>query len=308
MRLVFVLSVALSLVTAFGIFLLAAAADGPAEAAPPRDLGASPTDADFARHVEALKARLPEKGKAFTFVVQRPFVVIGNEKAAVVRRRAVRTVKWAADRLKRDYFEKDPEDIVDIYLLADDASYRRLSLDLFGHESTSRYGYYSHTDRALVMNIATGSGTLVHEMVHAFMDANFPACPTWFNEGLASLYEQCGDKDGHIVGFTNWRLPALQEAIEKHDLPSFEELCTTTSRAFYGGRRTTNYAQARYLFLYLQAKGLLHAFAHAFMKDPEEDPTGYRTLVRILDEKDMATFQKRWEAWALTLRFPDPPR
>ena len=31
---------------------------------------------------------------------------------------------------------------------------------------------------------------LVHEMVHPFMDADFPACPAWFNEGLASLYEQ----------------------------------------------------------------------------------------------------------------------
>jgi len=28
---------------------------------------------------------------------------------------------------------------------------------------------------------------LVHEIVHPFMRANFPECPAWFNEGLASL-------------------------------------------------------------------------------------------------------------------------
>ena len=40
------------------------------------------------------------------------------------------------------------------------------------------------------MNIATGGGTLVHEIVHPFMAANFEQCPSWFNEGLGSLYEQ----------------------------------------------------------------------------------------------------------------------
>ena len=34
------------------------------------------------------------------------------------------------------------------------------------------------------MNISTGGGTLVHEIVHPFIEANFPACPPWLNEGL----------------------------------------------------------------------------------------------------------------------------
>ena len=43
-----------------------------------------------------------------------------------------------------------------------------------------------------IMNIATGGGTLVHEIVHPYVEANFPGCPAWFNEGLGSLYEACG--------------------------------------------------------------------------------------------------------------------
>ena len=49
------------------------------------------------------------------------------------------------------------------------------------------------------MNISTGGGTLVHEIVHPFIQSNFPNCPSWFNEGLGSLYEQCRERNGKIV-------------------------------------------------------------------------------------------------------------
>ena len=42
---------------------------------------------------------------------------------------------------------------------------------------TTPYGYYSAAHRALIMNIATGGGTLVHEIVHPFVRANFPQMP-----------------------------------------------------------------------------------------------------------------------------------
>ena len=51
--------------------------------------------------------------------------------------------------------------------------------------------------------VATGGGTLVHEIVHPFMRANFPECPAWFNEGMGSLYEQCSEVNGRIAGLTN---------------------------------------------------------------------------------------------------------
>jgi hypothetical protein len=57
---------------------------------PPTDAGG--TDADFAAHVEQLKKKLPST--AFTIVVQKPFVVIGDEPADDVREHSLRTVKW----------------------------------------------------------------------------------------------------------------------------------------------------------------------------------------------------------------------
>ncbi len=266
---------------------------------PPAGSGFTP--ADFAQHVMTLRKTLPA---GFTMVVQPPFVVVGDEQAATVRRRATDTVKWAVDRLKQEYFTRDPVDILNIWLFKDENSYRKHAKKLFGDTPDTPYGYYSAAHKALIMNIATGGGTLVHEIVHPFMHANFPKCPPWFNEGMGSLYEQCGDRNGHICGLTNWRLAGLQEAIKKDSLPTFEKLTAMDDDEFYRRDRGTNYAQSRYLCYYLQEKGLLTRFYKEFTANARDDPTGYRTLVRILDEKDMVAFQKRWETFVMKLRFP----
>jgi hypothetical protein len=266
---------------------------------PPAASGFTP--ADFAQHVMALKKALPA---GFTVVVQPPFVVVGDESAGMVHRRAIDTVKWAVDRLKREYFDRDPDDILDIWLFKDDASYKKYAKKLFDDTPDTPYGYYSAAHKALIMNIATGGGTLVHEIVHPFMRANFPRCPAWFNEGLGSLYEQCGERNGHITGQTNWRLAGLQEAIKQGSVPSFEKLTGMDDDEFYRHDRGTNYAQARYLCYYLQEKGLLTRFYKDFVAHAKDDPSGYKTLIGALGEKDMGAFKKRWETFVSQLRFP----
>jgi hypothetical protein len=153
------------------------------------------TDFIFAEHLAQLEKSVPP---GFTVVVQPPFVVIGDESPAQVRARAANTVKWAVDKLKQDYFERDPVEIIDVWLFRDQTSYTNHARLLFNDTPTTRFGYYSASHRALIMNISTGGGTLVHEIVHPFMRANFPACPAWFNEGLASLYEHAAEKSGNI--------------------------------------------------------------------------------------------------------------
>ena len=259
------------------------------------------TDADIAQHVLALRKRLP---KGFHMVVQKPFVVIGNESAAHVQRRAESTVKWSVERLKRAFFDRDPDHIIDIWLFKDDATYRKYAWELFRDRPDTPFGYASSEHRALVMNISTGGGTLVHEIVHPYMAANFADCPSWFNEGLGSLYEQSSGRGREIVGLTNWRLAGLQKAIKAGTVPSFKTLTDTSRDAFYEQDPGTNYAQARYLCYYLQEKSLLRTYYREFVRHHAQDPTGYETLKRVLKAKDMAAFQKRWERYVLALRFP----
>jgi len=256
---------------------------------------------DFAAHLRKLRGKLPSAD--FHVVVQKPFVVIGDESKEQVKRRALRTIKWSVDLLKKAYFAKDPDHIIDIWLFKDKASYRKHTKELFGHNPSTPFGYYSSSERALIMNIATGGGTLVHEIVHPFVAANFPNCPAWFNEGLGSLYEQCRERDGRIVGLTNWRLAGLQKAIRVGTVPRFETLLGTTEHDFYNRDRGTNYSQARYLCYYLQEKGLLRKYYKAFFAAREKDPTGYQTLVAILGRPDMDRFQAQWQEYVSKLRF-----
>ena len=260
---------------------------------------------DYARHVERLRAKLPSD--EFTVLIEPPFVVIGDERPEVVRWRSRRTVRWAVDLLKRSYFERDPAEILDIWLFKDKDSYEKHAAKLFRSKPTTPYGYFSREDRALVMNIATGGGTLVHEIVHPFVAANFPKCPAWFNEGLGSLYEQCTERDGRIHGETNWRLAGLQEAIRQKRVASFKKLCSTTTAEFYEHDRGTNYAQARYLCYYLQEHGLLERFYHRLRARHAVDPTGHGTLKEVLGRADMDSFQRDWEWYVLKLRFGGTP-
>lgn len=258
------------------------------------------TPADFVQHILRLKKELPEDGH-FTIVVQPPFVVIGDEAPETVKSRSVRTVKWAVDHIKASYFARDPDRILDVWLFKDKESYGKNVKEIFDETPTTPYGYFSAADGALIMNIATGGGTLVHEIVHPYMAANFPKCPSWFNEGLASLYEHAGEENGRIHGYPNWRLTGLQQAIKAKAVPTFEKLCGTTTEQFYGEDRGTNYGQARYLCYYLQQKGLLQKYYRDFRAHAADDPSGYKTLQKVLDETDMAAFKKRWEAYVMKL-------
>ncbi|BBM88070.1 C39 family peptidase [Candidatus Uabimicrobium amorphum] len=259
------------------------------------------TKADYAQHILQLKKDLP-RGK-FTILIEEPFVVIGDESPSKVKSRAKNTVRWAVNLLKKDYFTKDPDHIINIWLFKNRNSYMKNTYHLFGKRPGTPFGYYSYSDRALVMNISTGGGTLVHEIVHPFMHANFPDCPAWFNEGLASLFEQCGERNKRIVGFTNWRLRGLQIAITHNEVPSFKTLTGTTTYQFYNEDPGTNYSQARYLCYYLQQKGLLREFYQQFTKNHKKDVSGYATLQKVLEEKDMHKFKTKWQKFVQKLQY-----
>lgn len=263
------------------------------------------TTSAYARHMEALQARLAEAGLGdMNLRIEEPFVVAGNDSPPLLARRAA-TVRWAVALLEADFFDTRPDRILDVFLWNDAASYRRGVKALTGGAPGTPYGFYSSADDGLFMNIATGGGTLVHELVHPYVEADFPGAPPWLNEGLGSLFEQSSERDGHIVGETNWRLEGLQDAIRDQRVPTFRALAKMSEHQFYVKDRGTNYAQARYLLYYLQEEGTLRDFYARFRAARAADPTGYDTLVAVLGERDMTAFQKRWEAWVLELRFED---
>jgi hypothetical protein len=257
---------------------------------------AAPSQADIAVHAEALKKRLAVQG--YTVVIEGAFVIVGDEEPKRVEAR-VAFVKWVVTLIEKDFFAKQPDHIIDIWLFRNLQTYTRGAKKFFDDEPTTPYGYYSPSDRALIMNIGPGAGTLSHELVHPYVAANFPNAPSWFNEGLASLYEQPSEKDGHMWGKTNWRLPALHKMIRSKKLPALSALMATSRDEFYDAEYDS-YAYARFLCQYLQDHGKLIKFYQLFSADAD-DTTGQKALEKVV-EMSLETFQPVFAQWALGLK------
>lgn len=274
-----------------------AAALAAALALAPAPAAAEPTAADLAARKTALEQKL--KGQGFAVVIEPPFVVIGDEGAAAVKRRATGFLRWTVKLLEQDFFSKRPDKVIEVWLFRNERTYRAGAKKFFGDTPETPYGYYSPAAEALVMNIGPGAGTLSHEVVHPYMEANFPSVPAWFNEGLASLYERPTERGGRIWGLPNWRLPNLKRQLRAGTLPSIRTLLATTRDGFYDADYDS-YAFARYLLLYLQEQGKLRDFYQRFVADTK-DPTGQAALEAVLGEK-LDTFEPKWRKWTLALQ------
>lgn len=258
----------------------------------------APTRAQVAQHVMTLKETLPP---GFTLAWEKPFLVIGNEAPEKVRSRGKDVVRWTRDLLLKDFFARAPTKLEEVWVFKDAATYQDASRKLFATEPTTPYGYYLAQRRAMVMNIKPGYGTLTHELVHPFMHENWPDGPAWLNEGLGSLFEFPGERDGHFIGQLNWRLPAVQAAIRDGTVPKLSTLIATSDEAFYGDETGVHYAMARYLCFWLQERGLLIRFVQRAQALKGEDGSGARALEEVLGGPP-DTFQGEWQKFVLGLK------
>jgi hypothetical protein len=213
---------------------------------------------------------------------------------------------WARDLLRKDFFVRSPGKVITVWVFPDQESYMRGSSAILGTVPDTPYGFFLPCQRALVVDAGLGYGTLVHEMVHAFIAADFPDAPVWMNEGLASLFEAPREERGHLVGAINWRLPALKRAIAQGRAPSFARMADAGRWAFSGKDGELLYATARYLCFYLQERGQLVRFYRAFRARVSDDGTGLATL-QDTTAKDLSKLRAEWERFVGGLVFPAPP-
>ena len=251
-------------------------------------------DAELAERAEALERTWGKRG--FTVLVEAPFVVIGDDPPDRVRDHARGLVRWSVRLLEKELFDERPEPVIEVWLFKDARSYRKHTWKIWKEKPTTPFGWYSPEHRALIMNIDTGGGTLVHEIVHPYVEADFPDAPAWLNEGLGSLYEGVTEKDGRIWGVPNWRLRGLKEGLRAGQVPSFATLFASTAAEFYD--MDHGYGQARYLCLWLQERGLLVDFYEKLRAGG--DPT--KTLEQLTGKK-LDAFQREWQPWVLGLRY-----
>lgn len=256
-----------------------------------------PTKEQLETRAKQLEKKL--KGQGYTVLVEPPFVVIGDSPAKDVRRVTTGFLRSKVALLEKEFFAKRPSKVLEVWLFKNRQTFFKGAKKFWGDDPGTPFGYYSPDAGALIMN-ASGLGTLSHELVHPYMEANFPDVPSWFNEGLASLYEQPSERKGRIVGLPNWRLPNLKKEIKAKTLPKLSTLIGTTSDEFYEASYDA-YAYARYLVYYLQEHGKLQAFYTKFLED-KKDLTGATALEAVLGE-DLETFEPKWRKWVLAIPF-----
>jgi hypothetical protein len=237
-------------------------------------------------------------------IVRPPFVIGGDMELADLEAWHNDTIGPAAKAMANCYFRVPPSQPITVLLFDGEQSYNYFADKLFNESGISIYGYYKPNVRTLVMNISTGGGTLVHELTHALMDFDFPKVPDWFNEGLASLHEQCNfqrDQSGPwIEGQINWRLPGLQEAIRRDRLRTLKSMVEEND--FRGKLEGTNYAQARYFCLYMQEKGVLREFYRSFRDGLQNDPRGAKAVAAVFANLDWDVLDSEFRDWVMTLK------
>lgn len=242
-------------------------------------------------------------GEECRVIWRTPFVLAGDMSEEELDAWRRDTIAPAVAAMQRRYFRTSPTQPVTVLLFSSEQRYNAYCRKLFGDAEISIYGYYKPHLRTLVLNVATGSGTLLHELTHALIDFDFPTAPHWFNEGLASLHEQCrfrNDADGPwIEGLVNWRLKGLQEVLRQGRLRSLAELVDDVE--FRGPLEGTNYAHARYFCLYMQHRGVLERFFHQFRGRQASDTTGATTIAEVFDGQGWADLDRDFQRWVSEL-------
>jgi len=233
--------------------------------------------------------------------VERIFYLAGNGGKDELRRCRA-TVERMYRFLTRDYFQKRPTKPLRVYCFRDALSYEAYCKEAYQKPPSTPYGFYMPSERKMVMNIATGTGTLAHELVHPLLAEDFPMVPSWFNEGFASLYEESLQTvDGKMIGNVNWRLRGLKEAMAEDRAITLDALLKTTTKEFYDETRGVHYATARYLCKWLQDKELLVEYYRQFKDAAKADPTGRATLEKV-SGMSIADLDPIWREWVRKLK------
>ncbi|MHC4599931.1 MAG: S1C family serine protease [Planctomycetota bacterium] len=217
-----------------------------------------------------------------------------------------------ADAHWRDFFKFKPRHMVTILVPRNMEDYAK---EFGGRRGQA--GFYNHGNRTLTVNLATGSGTMIHEWTHALHYGDLEGLkqkhPKWIVEGFGSLYEQCRIlRGGKAIGLTNWRLPGLQRALG--DRPEcyipWKKLMDPKTDVWTRSRQSiaSAYAESRYIFYYMQQKNVLREFYRLYRKRFAEDPTGAKFVEEVLGKK-IDEVEAEWKPWVMELRYtPLRPR
>lgn len=237
--------------------------------------------------------------------VSPPFVLISNTSRSDLERLHREALAPLAAALERAYFDAPATEPVRMVLLRDETSYRAVARALDGYDPLNYDGYYQRAEKRLVVHLASGLGTLSHELCHAFTQRDCPTLPEWVDEGLAALHEETRFSPDRLllVGLRNWRCRLLEASFAAGELPSIGQIAGAPT--IRGRQEGLNYAYARSFCRFLQDRDLLSHFYRKLRAAGDRDPTGLATLRRLLAVETDADIDEQFRRWLLAERLAE---
>lgn len=256
-------------------------------------LVACATTVDSAPDPAAVIERLPALG---TVARGRTRVVVRGEVSQARAREVIAVVDQVVEDVQRRLTapSKTPDRDIALCLLPGDTRLREVSMAAFG-EVISNLGFYRPDHRIAVANLGNSIGNLRHELVHALLGDDFAGIPAWLNEGIAALYGTAKPGRRGFEFLVNYRLRDLQSALRAGDLPTLDQLATSTSIDVHGPRAMVWYAMARYVLLYVDRAGKLGEM-YGKLRAATGDPRAQRAVLAayVDDEAFRAWARKLW--------------
>ncbi|MFT7580131.1 MAG: hypothetical protein ACI9MR_001798 [Myxococcota bacterium] len=230
-------------------------------------------------------------------IIADQFIVASNG-GDKVHKGARSVIRFAARALYKEFFDTHMTKPVVAFVMKNGWHYRNfVATHLARGDTSGNLGFYEPGRRWLILNHGPGSGTLAHELVHPMIATDFPRCPTWLNEGFASLLEGKRYEDGRLIPRVNWRMRWLKGNVET---VSLKRLMRTTRAVFYGKDVGLNYAAARHFLVWLRQRGHLRSFYRTF-RDSPTDRTGVATVEAVTGQS-IGALEADWKAWVVKQR------
>ncbi|MDF1553678.1 MAG: peptidoglycan-binding protein [Deferrisomatales bacterium] len=200
--------------------------------------------------LQVLRSRLGSAGVQTSR--QDPFLVVALDRDRSPDVHYEKGVKEFYRYFQAQYFEVPPQRLLvvilssypDVLVEATDRLYPEVGIPVYA----PFLGYYNPADNLIMATGgSTGYGTLLHEMIHALVEGDFPDAPPWLNEGLASLYERSQWRANRLQALPNWRMDRISEK----GVPPLQSLAGQVHEI---GLHSAQIAHVRLLLLFLDQR------------------------------------------------------
>ena len=165
-------------------------------------------------------------------------------------------------------------------------------------------GYYMPGEKSLI-SLDIGQ-TLDHEFTHAlhYADQDFKRikAPTYIVEGFATLLQSSGMVGEDIVPRrTSGRFYEIREEVRRGEHTPWSRFCVMSYHQYHQKNRSMNYAQSRYMFVYLFETGRLRKWYLNYCEMYHRDQTGRAAWERTFC-KPFGEIEKEWVEWLLSIK------